>query len=334
MSFQDEVAVKVPNMRSRNAVTETLPPGPPPRVGRRLLAFAALAAFVGAAGAQAQQKEDQEQAVRRARAFALALQEEAARRAALAERFVWFEAQFDRQVFQQYGNAAGARRRLDEQLAVHIQDLDQVCRLTDAQKQKLRLAGRGDITRFFDRYEDARQRFSGNQDEQKLPVLFRDLRSLQGTLQATLQDGLFHEDSLLYKALPNTLTTEQFARYDAKARERRASQHRANIELALQTLERSVSLGEVRRRELLTLMAKEIKPPRRASSYDQYRILIQLGRLPQERLKPLFDDAQWRELNQQLVGFKRMEPQLIQVGMLPVEDDADRTDEPPAAVKR
>jgi hypothetical protein len=60
--------------------------------------------------------------------------------------------------------------------------------------------------------------------------------------------------------------------------------------------------------------------------------LIQLGRLPEEKLKPLFDDAQWRALHQQLVRFKGMEPQLIEAGMLPVADD--EADEPPTDLKR
>src|SRR5437868_8312163 len=47
--------------------------------------------------------------------------------------------EFDRLVFQPNGNASGARRRLESQLAMQIQDVDRACTLTDAQKKKLQL---------------------------------------------------------------------------------------------------------------------------------------------------------------------------------------------------
>ena len=57
--------------------------------------------------------------------------------------------QFEQWVFQQYGNALTARARLKESLELYTEDVDRACGLSDAQKQKLRLAGRGDIERFF-----------------------------------------------------------------------------------------------------------------------------------------------------------------------------------------
>src|SRR5439155_19137304 len=95
-------------------------------------------------------------------------------------------------------------------------------------------------------------------------------------LRMTLQLGLFHGDSLLYKSLPNTVTPEQFAVYDAMARELRASRHRACIESAVKTLERNVRLSDAQRRELLTLLTNEVKPARRSSPYELCRILVRI----------------------------------------------------------
>jgi hypothetical protein len=305
---------RVSRMRSRNSVTAMFHPELPRQVGGRLLALASLAAFVGYAGAQVRQDEGDVNA---------------ARRAATAAQIKHYVQLFDQLVFRADGGAAGAHRRLDAQLTSWIQDLDRACTLTDAQKQKLRLAGRGDICRFFASYEGVKQKGESlDPEDQNVRVILRDANSLR----ATFDRGLFHEDSLLYKSLPNTLTAEQLARYDARARERRASHHRASAEEALRMLlQRGISLRDAQRRELLDLMAKEIKPSRRASRHDQYRVLIQLGRLPEDKLKPLFDDAQWNALRQQLAQFKALEPQLIKVGMLPVEDD--EADEPPGAWK-
>jgi len=63
--------------------------------------------------------------------------------------------------------------------------------------------------------------------------------------------------------------------------------------------------------------------------------LFQLGRLPEEKLKPLFDEKQWQMVNAQLDQVKGLVPELKHAGQLPAEDDeADRTDDQPAALKK
>jgi hypothetical protein len=232
--------------------------------------------------------------------------------------------EFDRLVFQPNGNAAGARRRLESQLAIQIQDIDRACRLSAAQKRKLQLAGRGDIKRFFDHYEAVKQSFQTMKNPvQHIPDVWQDI----GPLQMILQAGLFHEDSLLVKSLPNTLTGEQFARYDAMARERRASRHRESVEMAIAILQRGIRLREAQRRELVTLITEETKPSRRPSPYDPYVLLLQLDRVPQEKLKRLFDENQWETVHEQLAQCHQLEPMLRQAGQLPTEGDGpDSTD--------
>jgi hypothetical protein len=231
--------------------------------------------------------------------------------------------EFDRLVFQPTGNASGARRRLDSQLAMQIQDLDQTCKLTDAQKKKLQLVGRGDIKRFFAHYEAVKQRFQTTKNPvQNIPDVWQDI----GPLQMILQAGLFHEDSLFVKSLPNTLTGEQFARYDAMARERRASRHRESVEMAVAILQRGIRLRDAQRRELTALITKETKPSRRPSPYGPYVLLLQLDRVPQEKLKRLFDDKQWETVAEQLAQCRQLEPMLRQAGQMPSEGDgADST---------
>src|SRR2546421_7909302 len=55
--------------------------------------------------------------------------------------------EIERLLFQPYGSAAGVRQQLESQLAMQIADLDRACSLTDGEKTKLQLAGRGDIKR-------------------------------------------------------------------------------------------------------------------------------------------------------------------------------------------
>src|SRR5439155_9611662 len=99
--------------------------------------------------AQARQQDDE-----RRRAVQEAALEFQRRRVRVEQvRQLWTDDQFERWVFQEDGNASRARKRLDSLLAMQIENIDRTCRLTDAQKKKLQLAGRGDVKRCFDCYE-------------------------------------------------------------------------------------------------------------------------------------------------------------------------------------
>jgi hypothetical protein len=145
-------------------------------------------------------------------------------------------------------------------------------------------------------------------------------------LQMDFQAGLFHEDSLLVKSLRNTLTAEQFARYAAMAREHRATRHRASVLTAAVRLEQAIVLRDAQRRELVALLTNETKPTLRSSPYDADVVLLQLDRLPREKLKRLFDKKQWERVNEQLDRCHHLEPMLKRAGLLPAEGDgADST---------
>jgi hypothetical protein len=129
-------------------------------------------------------------------------------------RPAWNHEQIERLVFGRWGAASDGRRHLEWQLTVQLQDINRACSLTQAQRKKLELAGRGDIKRFFDRYEQLVRKSQVSQhNEPDLPELQQEAIDLQ----LRLNTGLFRERSLLVKSLPNTLTKEQLARYQGKA---------------------------------------------------------------------------------------------------------------------
>jgi hypothetical protein len=235
--------------------------------------------------------------------------------------------QFEESVFQQDQNAATACERLDSQLAMQIETIDKVCGLTVAQKKKLQLAGRGDIKRFLDRCESVKRKYQSS--EHDIQPWLREIHQDMNRLRVTWRGGLFQEDSLLVKSLRNTLTSEQFARYEGIADERRASRHRANIEKAVALLQRGVALREVQRQELVTLLTNETKPSRKSDHDDYYVLLLQLGRLPEEKLMTLFSKTQWDIVSWQLAQFKELEPMLRQSGQLADEGDDDDGTNPP-----
>jgi hypothetical protein len=281
-----------------------------------LAGIMAVLAGQGQRGVQAQQKQDE---VRKAPARAVN-----AAIAVAAPQHVWPDEQFEQWVFQQDRTAAAARRRFDALLTLHVEDIDRACQLSDAQKNKLQLMGRGDIKRVFDTYEKAKHRFNLlNNDVQRLQEVMQDVTPLR----LTAQTGLFDGDSLLAKALRNTLTPDQLARYDAAAKERRAFRHRAQIELAVDMIEQAMPLRDARRRELVALLTSETKPTRASGQYEFYLVMYQIGRIPEEKIKPLLTDPQWKVLNRLVAQYQGVVPNLRQNGLLPDDDGADAPQE-------
>src|SRR5438270_10951450 len=122
--------------------------------------------------ARAQQQEDENRraaeaaAVRQLELRRVQVQQMGARAVIIRPR--WTDDQFDSWIFPQH-DRAGARHWFDLQLAIKINRIDRAYRLTEPQKNKLRLAGRGDTSRFFDRYESAKEKFHlVGEDLQKL----------------------------------------------------------------------------------------------------------------------------------------------------------------------
>jgi hypothetical protein len=71
-------------------------------------------------------------------------------------------------------------------------------KLTDSQRAKLRLAGRGDIKRFFDAVEDKRREFE--RDRHSLRTGLEALRRLE-PLSQVFNEGPFGDGSLFAKTL-------------------------------------------------------------------------------------------------------------------------------------
>ena len=128
------------------------------------------------------------------------------------------EPQIEQMIFRQDRNAARARERLATELARQIEVVDRVCKLTEAQRNKLNLMGRGDIKHFFNRFEPIKQEApSIDRTAPEFRERWREISLEINALRTTLQIGLFNADSLFSKSLSNTLTSEQLARYDANA---------------------------------------------------------------------------------------------------------------------
>ena len=225
------------------------------------------------------------------------------------------------------------QKRLEVTIAAEIQAVDDRVSLTEAQKKKLQLAGRGDVAQLVSRVAELRLKLTSKPlDQQQYVALMQELQPLR----MSPQFGVLGETSLLQKTLRHTLTAEQFTRYQDLERERQAKMidgvlinlaSTANIEWA-QSDDANTSISErrqVNRKRFIDELLAHGKLPRTQNAYLQYIVLLEIGRL-ESRLKPLVIEDSWKKLQTKVTEARRMEPTLRKSKLWPVAQADD--DEP------
>ena len=224
--------------------------------------------------------------------------------------------QFDQRVFGTQNGYAVAMKQFESQVDLRIEAADRVCKLTDTQKYKLRLAGDADLKEFKDRCDGLKQKFQNAQiplnDANKI---FADIQPLQQEWST----GLLGDTSLFAKVFHHLLSADQFTQLKEEEKQRVQVRYRAKIKLAIATVENSIPLTEKQRTSFEDLLANETKPPKISGRYDYYVIMVQASRLPEAKLKAIFDEAQMRALQQLFQQVGRIEQVLKQQGVL--DDD-------------
>ncbi len=267
-----------------------------------------LVAFVFAAGcgervARAQDEEEAEDIVPNV---------QAALPGAVAKmQLAQVDQQVDGWVFNRFGGAAPARTKLDSALLLRIDDLDRVCGVSESQKQKLRLAGQGDIKRFFDRVADIKRKLAGGQTDPNQNI-WQEIQPLQ----IELNTGLFGDESLFAKTIKRTLDREQSARYESMLMKRRLVRHRATAEWFVVHVDKALGLTEKQRQQFIDLLVTAVPPPQKFGQGDYWYFMLQSARVPQDKLKPIFDAPQWRLLSRQINQAQGMEQWLKQNGII------------------
>jgi hypothetical protein len=115
---------------------------------------------------------------------------------------------------------ARERQRIAALLARKVSDVERLTELTFAQRQKLELAGRGDVYRLFERVEDLRLKCHGvcenDQEQNGMSLLLKWARGVSSEIQplkAALAAGPFGEKSLFAKTLAGMISPGQIAEY-------------------------------------------------------------------------------------------------------------------------
>jgi hypothetical protein len=129
---------------------------------------------------------------------------------------ILFSGSIEEIVYGSGSSAADARYRLDQRLQQKLDKIDRISELNESQRQKLQLAGRGDLKRLFDRAGELGamcDRYAEIDDLNQFQKWKEDLRSEANALRRPLADGPFEVGSLMAKCMKTVLTDEQASKY-------------------------------------------------------------------------------------------------------------------------
>jgi len=155
-------------------------------------------------------------------------------------RALLYSGTFDELVYGSDSNPVDFQVQLDNRLKLKLEEIDRVCGLTEAQRQKLQLAGRGDISRLIERAERLRAKCDRCREISDLNEFQRwttVLKSEASAVRSLSSSGPLNADSLLSKSMKTALTAEQvakFARFEATPPYRAAERGPARFEGAIE----------------------------------------------------------------------------------------------------
>ena len=210
---------------------------------------------------------------------------------------------------------------LDARLRKKVAELARTAGLSQAQKQKLLLAGAVDIHHFVDRINDIKAKFQTERAEMRdLDRLFNELRPFThvGTT------GIFDGDSLFSKTLAKMLTPEQLARYQRIDRERSLFQHRAGVRMTALRLTTALGLSDEQRQRLEQVLFQETQPtritgPAFPAAYF-LAVYVQINRIPEAHLKSFLEPWQWQGLQRKIAERETYVAMLRSNGIYPQQD--------------
>ena len=224
-------------------------------------------------------------------------------------------AQFDSWIFRTTRTESAAREVLRSEIELQISRIERTVELKEFQKERIRLAGKGDIKRFFDRVEKARAVFRAlgtdfNQNN------INEAYQLTVPLQQELSNGLFKEDSLLKKVLSASLNEQQSETIREEAERRAKLQTESSVKMWIAQLGRKVPMTNEQREAFYELACQHVQPIRGNKQYTTYFIAYQMSRLPREKLEAILDEAQWKAVKTTLIQAESWRAMLKQQGML------------------
>jgi hypothetical protein len=236
------------------------------------------------------------------------------------------EETINRLIFVPVGDPELARKRLETMLEVEIDTLDQACKLTTDQKQKLELLGRGDIIRSMRSFDSLKADWIGRVLSREA---LQEIRQQAQPLQLLLSRGPFQRTSLLRKSLSNLLSPAQIVRHEAAVTTEKRDAQLALVKQFANTISREQGATRFKKEEFIDLLMRETRPPPDPKGpYSFYYLMLQIDRLPREKLNPLLGEFESTVMQNYIATAHRIEPTLRLYGFF-----SDDEEEPDGAAK-
>lgn len=249
-------------------------------------------------------------------------------RSEIAKVPVWLTAEkFEALIMDGATPRGGLRGRLEKRLTEKIRELAIALPLSESIQRKIKLAGRGDILRFFEKLDDqvlaarklALDGVSGGD-------LIRPIHQSLKPLKIQNQIGLFVESSLFHKTLWANLDDEQRRHLAAYLTRERQEDFESQFDKVLAEWPIFPMLKE-QRETLKQFLAREIPPPLHIKSHCSDYILFQLAKLPEEKVRPLFELIQWDDFSDLMERAKSYEDELVEHGLLLAKSTAENEED-------
>ena len=211
---------------------------------------------------------------------------------------------------------------IENQLKNKVQQLSSEYDLTETQQSKLLLAGQWEAKQFANDVDVLRQKYTSSEgDIVEQQIVVKQAQTLQKQRRM-----LFGNGSFLLKVMARTVTGEQLLKYQAALDNRLRLRHRSNVEGAIRDIERQVVIKISQQEMLVELLMSEIPPPTSANDYDEAVVKYQFSRIPEQKVRPIFNEGQWPQVRQTLDGFNELETVLTQQGL--IEEEAAAAPKP------
>ncbi len=228
--------------------------------------------------------------------------------------------QFDNWIFSRLGNSQNARKMLADRAQMEIDRIGFSTPLRESQIKKLRFAAQGDIKRFYDDVDKAHREFHAMQDAGEIgQENINELYQIAAPLSQRLNKGIFAEESLLKKVARGCVDSDQAKQLRDQEERQRKLQSDVAITGFVATLGRQVPMTHVQREKLMTILTENVKLSDPGHQYVSYLLNYEMSKLPQPKLKAIFDEAQYKAIEKNFAQGIMMKANLKQMGLLDEE---------------
>lgn len=214
------------------------------------------------------------------------------------------------------GDPNAFRKTSSEKLKGKIERIEAVYPLTETQRRKLDVAGRGDVARFQEDVRQMRIDFT----VPKVPAdRINELQQRYMELVTRRDAGLHGEDSLFQKTLRSALDSEELSKLGTAVRKAARKRHKAKVDAVFATIDNALALTAEQREKLHTLISSRTPAPKfdpfefltSATDSEEWdegydaRFLKALADIADEDFQKIVTERQWPKFSLKIGEFRR-----------------------------